>query len=335
MNGKEHLDMIIDAQNGKVYNAKGKQLGHPNKNTGYIEFTFQNKRYLAHRLIYECHHNVKLLPKQQINHINRKRDDNRIENLEIVTNQQNAQWTHNRTGQYKGVQWNEDHNKWRAELKYDNKSYNLGYFDHEIDAAKAYNDFAEYLNQTQNCRYLLNTISESDYKPTPRNVPEDNKQSFMNNKSCSSYVGVQYHKLRNHFFSQIKHNGKTYFLGSSKDPAECAKFYNQQAAFFNSQNPTVKYKLNEDIPCEQKNIIEERKQKHADNKTSQYYGVSFSKQKNKWIAVIAVDKKQRHIGSYDNEKDAAKAYNETAVLLNKQLKEGESKRLYKINDICE
>jgi hypothetical protein len=326
MNTKEYLGLQIDTENGIIVHPNGKQLGYVEKKHGYVHISYKNKTYKAHRVIYECHHNVKLLPTQQINHINHVRTDNRIQNLEVVTNQQNAQWTKNKTGQYKGVQWNQEHNQWRSELKYDNKSYNLGYYDNEADAAKAYNDFALYLNQTKNCMYLLNEISEPGYIVTPRNVPEENKQELLNNKSCS-YLGVQYHKTRCTYNAQIKKDGKSYFLGSNKDPLECAKLYNQQAAYFNAQNDGSKYNLNENIVCEPKNIVGEKAQTKTEKKSSKYFGVSFSKQKNKWIAVIVVNKKQTNLGSFEDEIEAAEAYNKAAIELNEKI----GKAIYKIN----
>ena len=46
--------------------------------------------------------------------------------------------------------------------------------------------------------------------------------------------------------------------------------------------------------------------------SSKYKGVSLKKGK-KWYAAIVVNKKFKHLGTYDNEIDAAKAYNEAAL----------------------
>ena len=48
-------------------------------------------------------------------------------------------------------------------------------------------------------------------------------------------------------------------------------------------------------------------------RTSIYYGVSFSKSKNKWRAVIKIDKKQKYIGAFKTEIEAAKAYDEFVI----------------------
>lgn len=49
--------------------------------------------------------------------------------------------------------------------------------------------------------------------------------------------------------------------------------------------------------------------------SSKYHGVSFHKQKKKYHAYITKDKKRHHIGYYDNEIDAARAYNIQAKIL--------------------
>ena len=49
--------------------------------------------------------------------------------------------------------------------------------------------------------------------------------------------------------------------------------------------------------------------------TSAYKGVSWHTKCNKWRAVIFKDSIQIHIGSYDNEEEAASAYNRRAIEL--------------------
>jgi hypothetical protein len=43
---------------------------------------------------------------------------------------------------YKGVTWHKKHKKWMAQIMCDRKKTHLGYFDCEIEAAKAYNSAA-------------------------------------------------------------------------------------------------------------------------------------------------------------------------------------------------
>ena len=112
----------------------------------------------------------------------------------------NAQQFTNKTGNYKGVCWCKEKLKWKAELKQDYKIAFLGYFDLEIQAAKAYNDYALFLNQTSKVDYSLNDIE--NYTPNAKNIPDENKQ-IQNDKKTSKYNGVSYDDKRNYYVVSI------------------------------------------------------------------------------------------------------------------------------------
>lgn len=81
-----------------------------------------------------------------INHINHNTSDDRITNLELVTRQQNNQYTRkhkdNKTG-YKGVNKDrENAKKWRAQIYINGKLKTIGRFDCLIKAARAYDEAA-------------------------------------------------------------------------------------------------------------------------------------------------------------------------------------------------
>jgi len=108
--------------------------------TYYAVRSKQNKQIRMHREIMK-------VPKHLVcDHINHKGLDNRKNNLRICTRQQN---THNQqprksgTSKYKGVDWNKRQKKWRARIYYKSKFHYLGYFNNEIDAAKAYDRAAK------------------------------------------------------------------------------------------------------------------------------------------------------------------------------------------------
>lgn len=58
------------------------------------------------------------------------------------------------------------------------------------------------------------------------------------------------------------------------------------------------------------NLRSNRKQQRA---TSKYRGVDFHKKNRKWVARIKVNKNQIYLGSFQDQNNAAEAYNEAAV----------------------
>lgn len=122
----------------------GDRVGGIHKHTGYRRLQLDKKTYLEHRIIFLFHHGY--LPKE-IDHINRIKTDNRIQNLRECTRNQNhmnlnKQKTNCGKGcssKYKGVSWNKNAKKWSSIIKTNYKSIYLGYFDLEKDAAEAYN----------------------------------------------------------------------------------------------------------------------------------------------------------------------------------------------------
>ncbi len=112
---------------------------------GYQQITVQSRLYLAHRLAWLHTHGV--WPKDQIDHINRNRSDNRIANLRDVSTKQNMQnagkYSSNTSG-HPGVSWDKRYSKWRAYIAHNYKLIHLGYFT-DIEEALAARKAAEKL----------------------------------------------------------------------------------------------------------------------------------------------------------------------------------------------
>jgi len=84
-----------------------------------------------------------------INHKNFITTDNRVENLEIVTNRENCSFKHLKSSsKYTGVTWVKEKNKWRSEIYINKKKNHLGYFVNEIDAHQAYQNALNKINNT-------------------------------------------------------------------------------------------------------------------------------------------------------------------------------------------
>lgn len=78
-----------------------------------------------------------------VDHIDGNTLNNERPNLRVATDAENSHNTQKRrtpglTSQYKGVCWNAYKRKWAAAIQANYKRLILGYFDSEVDAAKAY-----------------------------------------------------------------------------------------------------------------------------------------------------------------------------------------------------
>ena len=96
----------------------------------YYETYINGKHFKCHRIIGMVYIDN---PKLQIDHKNRIQTDNRVENLRIVTNQQNQ---FNRNA--KGYCFDKRCNKYQAKIQVNGQRKYLGYFDTEEEAHQAY-----------------------------------------------------------------------------------------------------------------------------------------------------------------------------------------------------
>ena len=115
---------------------KDSRAGYYRKN-GYVEVSHKDVKYMVHRIIYIIHYGD--IPKElQIDHIDNKKHNNKIENLRLVTPQEN-QWNinNNRKGYSK---WKD---KWKTQIWVDGVQIYLGLHKEEEQAAKAYQEAVE------------------------------------------------------------------------------------------------------------------------------------------------------------------------------------------------
>jgi hypothetical protein len=78
---------------------------------------------------------------QLIDHKNGNGLDNRRRNLRFATqaqNVQNGRAHRDSTSKYRGVCWDLGRRKWSAQICFNHKKTKIGFFDNEIEAAKAY-----------------------------------------------------------------------------------------------------------------------------------------------------------------------------------------------------
>lgn len=131
---------FIRKHSGNGWNA-GDIAGSLNSVHGYRYLHVCGKKYLEHRLVWLYVYGS--FPDCQIDHINRVRSDNRIENLRLAhknesDNLQNSSIrTDNKSG-YIGVSFHQSRKKWQAFIQYNKKMKWLGYFETAELASCAY-----------------------------------------------------------------------------------------------------------------------------------------------------------------------------------------------------
>ena len=135
----------VDTENGIVYCRKtGKSMGFIHNVTGYVRISkwVNGKVYCIKRsnIIWWTKYQKMPPVKMCIDHIDGDKTNDRIENLQILSNQQNlAKKRKNTNGssKYMGVCFNKREKKFQARVKKWGKTYNFGYYEDEKEAAIA------------------------------------------------------------------------------------------------------------------------------------------------------------------------------------------------------
>lgn len=123
---------------GRIGQPAGGDDGH-----GYLMCMLLGHKLKVHQVVWLIH-NGELCP-LPLDHINRNRRDNRIENLRPADDQQNQWNSAGVGGQYAGVSRVKGRSGWCARLQVGAKKRYLGYFKTPEDAADAYRRASEEL----------------------------------------------------------------------------------------------------------------------------------------------------------------------------------------------
>ncbi|HIC6634042.1 TPA: HNH endonuclease [Salmonella enterica subsp. enterica] len=127
---------LIKKKRGTKHRFK-KNAGYLNRN-GYIEIRIDGKLFKAHRLAWIYVYGKE--PPDVIDHINRIRSDNRINNLReanATQNRINSKVSVRNTSGVKGISWDSSRNSWVAYAAHSGKIVFLGRFIDKKNAIKA------------------------------------------------------------------------------------------------------------------------------------------------------------------------------------------------------
>lgn len=163
MLNRERLRALFnyDANTGHLIRIEATKGYPPNRritrvnDQGYLITTVDGETWRVHHLVWIWHHDEHV---EEIDHRNRIRHDNRIDNLRPCDHQPNCGNSRPRVHKYKGVTFCKLTGRWKAQIGVNYKNVNLGRYDTMEQAALAYNaaairhfgEFA-YLNEVVEC----------------------------------------------------------------------------------------------------------------------------------------------------------------------------------------
>lgn len=136
---------LFEYKNGKLYwkikpanRVKiGDEVGHDSG--GYRRFEYKQKNYQLHRVVWEMHNGF-IDDELEVDHINHIKNDNRIENLRLIShcdNSRNKSIATNNTSGISGVHWNKRLNKWHVQITANGVRKHVGLFHDMSDAIRA------------------------------------------------------------------------------------------------------------------------------------------------------------------------------------------------------
>lgn len=110
----------------------------PGRAGGYTLIMVDGEKFRASRLAWL--YMTGQWPDEDVDHINQCRADDRWSNLRLATrgqNMANGSMRQDNSSGYRGVYWDKDHQKWRAQIGHNKKVHYCGLYDTPEEAARA------------------------------------------------------------------------------------------------------------------------------------------------------------------------------------------------------
>ena len=162
------LDKYVRCKNNAIRMIKGRNLTpHINpEGRYYISLSRESKvrTFKIHKLVAMAFLNH--TPSgycKVVDHINNNPLDNRLSNLQIISARENTSKDRiNKSSKYTGVWFCKTSNKWKTEIRISGKRHNLGTFNLETDANKAYQEALKTLSKSE-AEAKLNELINDGY----------------------------------------------------------------------------------------------------------------------------------------------------------------------------
>lgn len=189
------MDRIVLTKAGFHIKLRGRVLKNYTTEGGYLGIGLSKEgirsKHSVHSLV--CQAFFKHKPcglELVVNHKNFVRTDNRVDNLEIITNRENSSQKHIPSfSQYVGVVKSSKGKPYRAAITINGKYTHLGMFKTEKEASHA-------------------------YESAVMSLKKGEKIKIYNAVYTSPHTGVYYDKIKNKWKSYVRRNGKQIHVGS-------------------------------------------------------------------------------------------------------------------------
>ena len=121
---------------GKILNPSVNKRGYLATNIVYngIRINIEVQRIIAMAFLGHTPNGSSIV----VDHIDKNPLNNRADNLRLITQRENVNRTPRGRSRYAGVQWNEEHKKWRVMVRHKGKRFYVGIYSNEETAHKAY-----------------------------------------------------------------------------------------------------------------------------------------------------------------------------------------------------
>ena len=166
-------------------------------------------------------------------------------------------------------------------------------------------EFKERYNNKEFTQYLENYTVNKKNKEKLRK--QGNQHTANINNLNKKFIGVR--KIGNKWESRIKKDKILYF-NYFKTELEAVDFYDKFALYLYGEDATINLTHDREkyLSSNLEDFFNKYKKFFPRKESSSYNGVGLHKSSGKWAATIIVNNKKIHIGLFDREIDAAKAY---------------------------
>ena len=283
----------MNTWNNKYSNKLAGRLG---KNGGYRGAKLHGKLYGNHRITW------KLLKKEEpssvIDHIDGNKSNNNIDNLRMATkseNNSNCGKNKRNTSGFKGVAYHKASKKYRATIRHNGVTFNLGSF-HTAEEANL-----KYQEKSLELHGEFSTVTQYEYD-------ENLKNTIIHERK--KHKGYYFDSGANKYTAQIRNNGERIYLGYFNTPEEAHLIYvGKSLELFGESSPFTREEYEELL----KTTKISEKVKKVEKVKKEVKGYYFDKKSGKYQAKFNHDGKRVYLGYFNTPEEASQAYQDAVI----------------------